>query len=150
MILGIIYAIIATVTNITVLSTLIGGGLPLQLSVVGAFLGWLYESPRFAWAVILTTGLLFDLLSSARFGFFTAFFVIAGLIIEPILTHPAHFGLRPTIFFMAALFSGLIQLIILLPAGFTWWHMTSSVIFAGLLTGGATVALYQFGKRFGR
>lgn len=148
MIIGVLYAIFASIINLTILGNLLGSGIPIQLAVVGAAIGWLYGQPRFAWAVMITSGLLYDTLATTRFGLYLVLFLAMGTLIEQAVVRRARYGTGPTLFAITALTGTIIFTTTLTGAGITRHEMIWVMLTSALLTGGVTVLSSRVIQRY--
>lgn len=148
MIVGVVYALIASVINLTVLGNLLGSGIPIQLTVVGATVGWLYGQKRFAWTAMLVSGMIYDTLATTRFGIYILLFALAGVIIEQAITSRARYGTGATLFLSAALTGTLIYISTLVGAGIAVTTMMWALFTSALLTGGTTVLAARIIQRY--
>jgi|GEM_PF-5816449 len=148
MIIGLIYAALASIINLTILGNLLGSGIPIQLAVVGATVGWLYGQTRFAWTVMLVSGLLYDTLATTRFGLYIALFAAMGAVIDQAMLRRARYGTGVTIFVAAALTGTTIFTTTLIGSGITVRAMIWAMLTSALLTGGAAVLIARIAQRY--
>ena len=150
MIIGIVYALIAATINLTILGNLLGSGFPIQLAVVGVATGWLYKQSRFAWTVMVTTGILYDALATTRFGLYTLLFIILGAVLEFANDHRTRFGTRTTLFTTTAICGAIVYIGTLVGSGLAFIPAAASTILAALLTGFVTLGTVWILKRYAR
>lgn len=150
MIIGLLYALIATTINLTILGNLLGSGLPIQLAIVGATTGWLYKQPWFSWTIIVVTGILYDSLATTRFGFYTLLFIILGTVLEFAVDHRTRFGTRTTLFSAAAVCGAIVYVSTLIGSGLSLLPAVASTVLAALLTGFTTLGAVWMLKKYTR
>lgn len=148
MIVGSIYALLASIINLTILGNLLGSGIPIQLAVVGATLGWLYQQPRFAWTVMIVSGILYDTLATTRYGLYIILFVILGMVIEQLIHHRTRFGTNPTLFITSAVAGIAIFATTLVGSGLTTVTIIVALAAAAVLTGSTTVLFGWILRRY--